>query len=74
MDAKESEVLELMKKIFQKPSISIATPLEDFAVDSMDVAEFLAVLQKKHKFSVNPEKFFKMKTAGDVINYICRLK
>lgn len=72
MKLEQSNVLELLEEVFKQESgtIKLDTPLEEFAKDSMDVMEFVAILKSKHAIEIDPEAMAKWTSAKDVVDYV----
>ena len=68
----EDKIIEILESVFKqkKGSITSRTPLENFAKDSMDVMEFIAILKNKYSVIIEPTEVAKLSTAEDVINYV----
>jgi acyl carrier protein len=69
---KKNDFLALIKKIFEHcpDNLNLDTKLVDIKMDSMDIYEFLAILEKKHKKTITPQQFFSSKTLGDILEVI----
>lgn len=44
--------------------------IEDLNADSLDLTELIMTLEEKFSFEISEEEVEKLKTVGDVINYI----
>lgn len=74
MEAKIIELIadKLCKKIDQ---ITLTSRLvEDLGADSLDVVELVMAFEDEFGISLPDEDIAKMKTVGDVVNYINKLK
>lgn len=47
-----------------------ASFIEDLNADSLDLTELIMTLEEKFSFEISEEEVEKLKTVGDVINYI----
>ncbi|MBQ9795603.1 MAG: acyl carrier protein [Clostridia bacterium] len=73
----EEKIVELIaeKLCKKKEQITSASRLvEDLGADSLDVVELIMAFEDEFGVSLPDEDIAKMKTVGDVINYINKLK
>ena len=72
----KEDIINLIREILyiKEGKINEKTILEDVIKDSMQVIEFIAVLSNKYKLSIDPQEMGKIKTVGDLINYVDKKK
>lgn len=68
---KEDDIYQLIELVFKqdRKKLSRETSIEDFAKDSMDIMEFIAVLESKYKVKIDPSEVTKLKNIGEIIDY-----
>ncbi len=71
MTITEEEVYKLIESIFkqERKSLSRETLVENFAKDSMDTMEFIAVLESTYGVKVDPSEIVKLKNIGEIVDY-----
>jgi acyl carrier protein len=71
MKLTESKVIEVLESVFRqkKGSIKATTNLEDFAKDSMDVMEFIAILKNEYNVAIDPSAVSTLSTVQEIIDY-----
>jgi acyl carrier protein len=72
----KEEVIETIRNTFYlgREQIKDTTPLEEIAKDSMDIVELVAVLGDKYKVVIEPSKMSRIKTVGDIVEYVIKNK
>ncbi len=72
----KEEIIETIRNTFYlKPEqIKDTTLLEEIAKDSMDIVELVAVLSDKYKVAIEPSKMNRIKTVGDIVEYVIKNK
>jgi acyl carrier protein len=72
MKLTEENIIQILEQVFRqkKGQISVDTPLEDFAKDSMDIMEFIAILERKYGVTIVPTEMARLKDTREVIRYI----
>ena len=73
----EAKIIELIadKLCKKKEQITLDAKLvEDLGADSLDVVELIMAFEDEFGISLPDDDIAKMKTVGDVINYINKLK
>ncbi len=72
----ETEIITTIQETFHMKTgaISLKTPLEEIATDSMDIIELIAVLSNKYKLSLQPGDMNNIKTIGDIVTFIMKQK
>ena len=72
MKLNEQEIISVLETVFKQPKGSIVpeTLLEDFAKDSMDIVEFIAVIKNNYGVAVDPAEIVKLKTVADMTSYL----
>ena len=73
----EQKIIKLIAdKLGKKPEqITLKTNLvEDLGADSLDVVELIMTFEDEFGISLPDEEVAKMKTVGDVVNYIKNIK
>lgn len=48
--------------------------VEDLNADSLDLTELVMTLEERFGFEISEEEAEKLKTVGDVVNYITKMK
>ena len=72
---KEETLKMLEKKLNLKENIKAETRIiEDLGYDSLDTVEMLMTLEEEVNISIKDEDAMKLKTLGDVANYIENIK
>ena len=72
-NSKEAKIIELIadKLNVKKANISTKTDLvEDLKADSLDIVELLMAFEDEFGISLPDEDVAKLKTVGDIVNYI----
>ncbi len=71
MKLTEQEVIGIIESVFKqkKGAVRLDTPLEDFAKDSMDIMEFIAILKNKYGVSIDPTKITKLTNVQEIVDY-----
>jgi acyl carrier protein len=54
----------------REDQITLTTPIEEIARDSMDIVELIAVLSNDFGVAVVPKELDKIKTVQDVVRYV----
>jgi acyl carrier protein len=72
MKLTERTIILILEDVFmqKKGSIHLNTPLDDFAKDSMDIMEFIAILKNKHNISIVPSEIIILTTTKEIITYV----
>ena len=73
----EQKIVELIaEKLNKKPEqVTAASRLvEDLGADSLDVVELIMAFEDEFGISLPDEEIATMKTVGDIVNYINKLK
>lgn len=72
MKLTEQKTIEILESVFKqkKGSLTLDTPLESFAKDSMDIIEFIAILKNKHNIVIDPTEITKLTNVQEVVNYV----
>lgn len=72
MKLTEQKTITIMESVFKqkKGSLGLDTPLENFAKDSMDIMEFIAILKNKHNVIIDPTEITKLTNVQEVVNYV----
>jgi acyl carrier protein len=68
----ENKVIEAIRGalVLREDQISLSTPLEDIARDSMDIVELISVLSNDFGIAVIPKELDKIKDVGDIVKYV----
>lgn len=72
----KEDIINIIREILyvKEGRINEKTILEEVIKDSMQVIELIAVLSNKYKLSIDPQEMDKIKTLGDLINYVNKKK
>lgn len=72
MKLTEEKVIEIIENTFRqkKGSIYPSTALEDFAKDSMDIMEFIAILKNKHNVLIDPTEITTLTNVREIVSYV----
>jgi len=72
MKLTEQKIILILEGVFKqkKDSITLATPLEYFAKDSMDIMEFIAILKNKHNVVIEPTEITKLTNVKEIVSYV----
>jgi acyl carrier protein len=68
-------IIELLEKSFhhKKGTVKLSTPLESIVKDSMDIMEFIAILNKDYGIEIDPMKIMECKNVQDLADYLLLL-
>lgn len=72
----ELEVLEKVKSLISEQldvdeeKLDMKTTFEDIDADSLDVVELVMALEEEFNLEISDEEVEKIKTIGDIVNYI----
>ncbi|MDQ3239446.1 MAG: acyl carrier protein [bacterium] len=72
MKLTEQKIILIIETVFKQKedSITLATPLEDFAKDSIDIMEFIAILKNKHNVVIEPTEITKLTNVKEIVSYV----
>lgn len=72
MKLTEQKIILIIETVFKQKedSITLETPLEDFAKDSMDIMEFIAILKNKHNVVIDPTEITKLTNVKEIVSYV----
>ena len=73
----EEKIVELISEKLSKKKEQIALTsrlVEDLGADSLDVVELIMAFEDEFGVSLPDEEIASMKTVGDIVNYINKLK
>lgn len=72
MKLDQEGIIKIIESVFKQSrgSIELETPLDDFAKDSMDVVEFIAILKNKHSVIIEPSEVAKLSNVKEIVDYI----
>mgnify|MGYP001605990982 CR=1 FL=1 len=72
----KQEIINIIREILyiKEGRINEKTILEEVIKDSMQVIELIAVLSNKYKLTIDPQEMGKIKTVGDLIDYVNKKK
>lgn len=72
MKLTEQKTISVMESVFKQKegSLELDTPLENFAKDSMDIMEFIAILKNKYDVIIDPTEIIKLTNVQEVVNYV----
>ncbi len=72
MKLNQEEIIKIIESVFKqnKGSIKLETSLDDFAKDSMDVVEFIAILKNKHRVIIEPTEVARLSNVKEIVDYI----
>ena len=70
----ENKIVALVKKMNRGKDVTRQSTWEELGLDSLDVAEFTMDVEKELNVTIPDSEASKMKTLGDAIDYVEKLK
>ncbi len=70
----EQKIIALVKKMNRGKDVNRTSTWEELGLDSLDVAEFTMDVEKELNVTIPDSEASKMKTLGDAIDYVEKLK
>lgn len=76
MKLTEEKLIEIIESVFKQKKRSVLrdTMLENVAKDSMDIMEFIAILENTYGIHIEPPELAKLQSVGEVIDYLLKMQ